>query len=190
MEDMLSCYADTNNAPCHPYKPVPVTMSELTTMLNQLEVEHQKNADFLKNPYPTTETDEFYKQAGIAQNLAHDLSIWESGGLPPAQTDLAHGQEVILYGMSHLHAAVMAWIQVIQEGTYDEFHTWWMECLMGEVVSDYCDCHISLSPTLFSVGTIHSHWSVCFFRCQWSIHSPTHPQDVKYDARAGLVVHK
>jgi hypothetical protein len=165
-------------------------MSKLTTVLNQLQVEHQKNADFLKNPYPTTETDEFYKQASIAQSLAHDLSIRESGGLPPAQTDLVHGQEVILYGMSHLHATVMAWIQVIQEGTYDEFRTWWMECLMGEVVSDYCDCHISLSPTLFSVGTVHSHWSVHFFRCQWSIHSPIHPQDVEYNAGVGLVVHK
>jgi hypothetical protein len=187
---MLSCYADPDDAPCRPYHPVPVTMSKLTTILNQLEVEHQKNADFLKNPYPTTETDGFYKQASIAQQLAHNLSIQESGGLPPAQTDLAHGQEVILYGTSCLHAAVTAWIQVIQEGMYDEFHTWWMECLTGEVVSDYCDCCISLSPTLFSVGTIHGHWSVRFYRCQWSLHSSTHPQDVKYDARVGLVVHK
>lgn len=190
MESMLSNYPNPDDAPRRPYKPVPVTTGQFTTMLNQLEEEHQKNADFLKNPYPAIETNGFYEQASTAQNLAQDLSIRESGGLPPARADLAHGQEVILYGTSRLRAAVTAWIQDIQEETYAEFRPWWMNCLTAEVVSDYCDCHISLSSILLSVGSIRRHWSLCFFRCRWSLHSPTHPGDVEYVTRAGQVVHK
>ena len=51
----------------------------LPLSLNQIEVEHQKNADVLKNPYPAIEFNEFHKQASTAQMLAEDLSMEQSG---------------------------------------------------------------------------------------------------------------
>jgi len=38
-------------------------MGELIMALNQIEVEHQKNAEFLKNPDSVIRLDEFHKQA-------------------------------------------------------------------------------------------------------------------------------
>ena len=112
-------------------------MGEFATALNVIEIEQQKNADFLKNPYPPIEPNKFHKQAGAAQKLAQDLSVQESLGWPLARPDLAHGQEVILYGTSRLCAAVTAWIHAAQnDETYGESHTWWMSSLMFEVVSD------------------------------------------------------
>ena len=135
MENMLSDYGDLNCAPHHPYQPSPVTTSEFMTALNQIEVKHQKNADFLQEPCPI-EFIEFDKQASTAQKLAQDLIIMEGQGLRLPQNHLAHGQEVILYGTSRLRAAVKAWIQAVQEDeTYDQSRTWWMTSLMSEVVS-------------------------------------------------------
>jgi hypothetical protein len=108
MESILSTHVHPNNAPCHPYIPSPVTTSKLETALNEIEVEHQKNADFLKNPHPGIEPNDFHKQASTGHQLAQDLCIWESSSLPLAQNNLAHGQEVILYGTSCLHTVVMA----------------------------------------------------------------------------------
>jgi hypothetical protein len=142
MENMLSHYAHSDSAPRRPYKPAPVTTGELMTALNEIEVEHQKNADFLTNPYLTVEPTEFHQQAITAQQVAHDLSIRESRGLPPARNDLAHGQEVLLYGTSRLRAAVTAWIHARQNDAYDESRSWWMSALMIETVSDLRDCHL------------------------------------------------
>jgi hypothetical protein len=142
MENMLASYGHPNSAPRRPYQPTPVTTGDFTTALNQLEVEHQKNADFLQNPYPAIGRDEFYKWAGTAQRLAEDLSIRESRGLTPARNDLAHGQEVVLYGTSRLRAAVMAWILATQQETYDESSFWWMNSLTCEVVSDLSDFYV------------------------------------------------
>ena len=137
MESMLSNYAHPDDAPRCPYKPTPITMGEFATALDAIEIEQQKNADFLKNPYPPIEPNEFHKQASTAQKLAQDLSVQESLGWPPARPDLAHGQEVILYGTSRLRAAVTAWIHAAQnDETYGESRTWWMSSLMFEVVSD------------------------------------------------------
>lgn len=137
MENMLSNHGHPEYAPRRPYKPSSVTTGEFMTALNQIEVEHQKNADFLKNPYPAIEFNEFHKQAGTAQMLAEDLSLGESRGLPSARKNLAHGQEVILYGTSRLRTAVNAWIQAVQEDeTYDQSRTWWMSSLSSEVVSE------------------------------------------------------
>jgi len=137
MESRLSNYAHPDDAPCHPYKPTPVTMGEFATALDVIEIKQQKNADFLKNPYPPIEPNELHKQASTAQKLAQDLSVLESLGWPPACPDLAHGQEVILYGTSRLRAAVTAWIHAAQNNeTYGESCTWWMSSLMFEVVSD------------------------------------------------------
>jgi hypothetical protein len=135
MENMLSDYGHPDCAPRRPYQPSPVTTGEFMTALNQIEVEQQKNADFLKNPYPI-DFIEFHKQASTAQKLAQDLSIKEARGLRSPQTNLAHGQEVILYGTSRLRTAVKAWIQAVQEDeTYDQSRTWWMSSLTSEVVS-------------------------------------------------------
>ena len=144
MENMLSNYTHPDDAPRRPYKPTPVTADEFAAALNQIEIEHEKNADFLKNPCPTIEPKEFHKQASSALKVAQDLSIRESRGLPSARTDLAHGQEVILYGTSRLHAAVTAWIHAVQEDKiYDQSRSWWMSSLMSEVVSHLPDCHLS-----------------------------------------------
>jgi hypothetical protein len=100
--------------PCCSYKPLPVTRAKFTSTVNQIEVEHQKNAEFLMNPYPTHEYNEFHKLASTILQVAKDLSIHESRGMRPEQMDLEHGQEVILYGTSHLCAAVDVWIEAAQ----------------------------------------------------------------------------
>jgi hypothetical protein len=82
MENMVSNYGHPNCAPCHPYKPSPVTTREFMTALNQIEVKHQNNVEFLKNPYPAIDYDELHKQAGTAQKLVQNLSIVERQGLP------------------------------------------------------------------------------------------------------------
>jgi hypothetical protein len=142
MENMLDSYGHPDSAPRRPYQPAPVTTSEFTTALNQLEVEHQKNTEFLKNPDPAIEHEEFYKRASTAHNIAQDLSFRESRGLTPARNDLAHGQEVILYGTSRLRAAVKAWIRAMQEETYDQSSLWWMNSLTCEAVSDLRNCNV------------------------------------------------
>ena len=103
-----------DHAPHCPYKPTLITAGKFVTALNGIEIEQQKISDSLKNPYPPIEPNEFHKQASIAQKLAQSLSIQESQGLLLAHHDLAHRQEVILYGTSYLHAAVMAWIHAAQ----------------------------------------------------------------------------
>ena len=92
MENMLSDYTHPDYVPCHSYKPAPVTGDEFATAVDQIEVEHEKNAGFLKNPYPAIKSNEFHKLVSTAQQLAQDLSIWESRGLPLVQNNLAHGQ--------------------------------------------------------------------------------------------------
>ena len=84
MESMLSNYAHLDDAPRCPYKPTPVTVGEFVTALDGIEIEQQKNTDFLRNPCPSIEPNEFRKQASIAQKIVQDLSIQESQGLPPA----------------------------------------------------------------------------------------------------------
>ena len=74
MESMLSYYTQ-DDAPQHPYQTTPVTMGEFITALNQIEVEHQKNAEFLKNPDSVIRLDEFCKQVMAAQKVAEDVSI-------------------------------------------------------------------------------------------------------------------
>jgi hypothetical protein len=142
MENMLASYGHPDSAPRRPYQPVPVTTGEFTTALNQLEVEHQKNTEFLKNPDPAIEPEEFYERARTAQNIAQDLSLRESRGLTPARNDLAHGQEVILYGTSCLRAVVKAWIRAMQEETYEQSSLWWMNSLTCEAVSDLRNCNV------------------------------------------------
>ena len=144
MESMLSNYMHLDNAPHRLYKPTPVTVGEFATALDGIEIEQQKNADFLRNPCPSIEPNEFHKQASIAQKIAQDLSIRESQGLPPAWGNLAHRQEVILYGTSRLRAAVTAWINAAQnDETYGESRTWWINSLMIELVSDPSNFHLS-----------------------------------------------
>jgi hypothetical protein len=62
--------------------------------------------------------------------------------LTPARNDLAHGQEVILYGTSRLRAAVKVWIRAMQEETYDQSSLWWMNSLTCEAVSDLRNCNV------------------------------------------------
>lgn len=160
------------------YNSVPVTMGKFMTALNQLEVEHQKNADFLKNPYPAIEPNEFYKQASTAQKLAQDLSSWGSRGLPLAWKDLAHGQEVILYGTLHLHAAVMAWIEAIQEETYQQLsflvdelpNVWdgeWSQWLPFNLSTTCFSGHFSLPLEFMPLWVPVVHMLTCSsWRCQ------------------------
>ena len=140
---MLSNYTHLDNAPHHLYKPTPVTAGKFATAFDGIEIEQQKNADFLRNPCPSIEHNEFHKQASIAQKIAQDLSIRESQGLPPAQGNLAHGQEVISYGTSCLCAAVMAWINAVQnDETYGESYTWWINSL------PFCPLHSATRVTM------------------------------------------
>jgi hypothetical protein len=190
MENMLSDYTHPDYVPRRSYKPAPVTGDEFATAVDQIEVEHEKNADFLKNPYPAIESNEFHKLASTAQQLAQDLSIQESRGLPLVRNDLAHGQEVILYGTSRLRAAVTEWINAAQKDDgYDQSRSWWMTSLMVEVVSVSLVFSIYLLSDTSLAGTIHCHWSLFLDRCRWSVHSPAHPGDIKYVATASCVVH-
>jgi len=122
--ESIPFYYTQDNEPLHLYQTTPVTMGEFITALNQIEVEHQKNAKFLKNLNSAIQLDEFHKQATAAQKVAEDVSIQENMGFPPPHNDLAHGQEVILYATSCLHAVVTAWINVVQNGTYKESCSW------------------------------------------------------------------
>jgi hypothetical protein len=135
--------------PRRSYEPLPVTRAEFTSAVNQIEVEHQKNAEFLMNPYPTHEYDEFHKLASIALQAAKDLSIRETGGVRPERMHLAHGQEVILYGTSRLRAAVDAWIEAVQtDENYSQSRHRWMSGLMFELVSDLHGSALITSLTL------------------------------------------
>jgi len=133
MESMWSYTQD--NAPQCLYQTTPVTMDEFIMALNQIEVKNQKNAKFHKNPNSAIQLDEFHKQAMAAQKVAEDVSIQENRGVPPPHNDLAHGQEVIFYATSHLHAVTTAWINVVQNGSYEGCHPWWMTGLAYEMVS-------------------------------------------------------
>ena len=84
MESMLSNYMHLDNAPHCLYKPTPLTVGEFATALDGIKIEQQKNTNFLRNPCPSIEPNEFHKQASIAQKIAQDLSIRKSQGLPPA----------------------------------------------------------------------------------------------------------
>jgi len=110
-------------------------MGEFIMALNQIEVKHQKNAEFLKNLNSVIRLDEFCKQATAAQKVAGDVSIQENRGIPLPPNDLAHGQKVIFYATSHLHAMVTAWIDVVQNGPYEGCCPWWMTGLAYEMVS-------------------------------------------------------
>jgi len=78
------CYPTTHgdDAPWRPYQTTPVTTGEFIMALNQIEVEHQKNAEFLKNPDSVIRLDEFRKQAMAAQKVAEDVSIQENRAFP------------------------------------------------------------------------------------------------------------
>jgi hypothetical protein len=147
MEDMLSCYTNLESMPCQPYKPAP-TSGEFTTTLNEIEVEHQKNANFLENPHPTVQPTEFQEQAIAAQQVAHELSILENtSGLLPAWNDLAHGQEVLLYGTSRLRTAITAWIHAVEnDEDYGESWLWWVSSIFYETVSEHIAIANYLSP--------------------------------------------
>jgi len=172
MESMWS-YCTQNDAPWHPYQTTPVTMGEFIMALNQIEVEHQKNAKFLKNPNSVIQLDEFCKQVMAAQKVAEDVGIQENRGIPPPHNDLAHGQEVIFYAISHLCAVVTAWINVVQNGPYKGCHPWWMTGLAYEMVS--ASAITTYLPTNTSLV-----WSICY---NWGVHCmylsvavpPTHP---------------
>jgi hypothetical protein len=125
-----------HNRPC---KPATVTNGEFTAALSEMEVAHQKNTDFLTNPYPAVNPAEFHDQARTAQQLAQNLSSVESRGMLPVANDLSHGQEVILYATSRLRAALTEWIDVIKNDVeYEmvESRAWWINALMFEMVSD------------------------------------------------------
>jgi len=153
MESMQSYYTQ-DNAPQCPYQTTPVTTGEFITALNQIEVEHQKNAKFLKNLNSVIQLDEFHKQATVAQKVAEDVSIQENRGIPLPHDDLAHGQEVIFYATSHLYAMVTAWIDVVQNGPYKGCHPWWMTSLAYKVVS--ASAITTYLPTNTSLV-----WSIC-----------------------------
>ena len=101
MESMRSYYTQ-DDAPWCPYQTTPVTMGKFITALNQIEVEHQKNAEFFKNLNSVIWLDEFHKQVTAAQKVAEDVSIQENRGVPLPHNDLAHQQEVIFYATSCL----------------------------------------------------------------------------------------
>ena len=135
MENLLDYAHPTALPPCA-YQPTPVNPDKFITALNQIEVEHEKNAGFLKNPSPAVDPEEFHKQVSGALKLAKDLSTQESRGLPSARPDLAHGQEVILYGTSRLRATLAVWLCSVQEDwLYHWSRNWWMDSLLFEVVS-------------------------------------------------------
>jgi hypothetical protein len=138
MEAMLSRYTNLKSVLRQPYKPDPVTAGEFATALNQIEAKHQKNTEFLENPHPTVNPTEFHEQAIAAQQVAHDLITRESTmGLLPARNNLAHGQEVLLYGTSPLRAAIMAWIHAVDnEEDYNESRLEWVSCIFHETVSE------------------------------------------------------
>lgn len=148
MENFLSNSAHPGT-PRRSYKPLPVTSAEFTSAMNQIEVEHQKNAEFLMNPYPTHEYNEFHKLASTVLQATKDLSIRESGSVRPERMDLAHGQEVIFYGTSRLRAAVDAWIEAAQtDENYTQSRHAWMSGLMLELVSDLHSPALITSLTL------------------------------------------
>jgi len=157
MESMWSYYTQ-DNAPQHPYQTTPVTIGELIMALNQIEVKHQKNAKFLKNLNSVIWLDEFHKQAMAAQKVAEDVSIQENRGVPLPPNDLAHGQEVIFYAISHLCAMVTAWIDVVQNGPYEGCHPWWMTGLAYEMVSASAITYLPTNTSmeyLPQLGCIH-----------------------------------
>ena|ERR1700676_863939 len=142
-------YRRPDCAPRRPCEPSPVTTREFMTAWNHIEVEHQNNVEFLKDPYPTIDYDDFCKRAETAQKLAQDLSVVEREGLPSPPDRLAYGQEVIFYGTSRLRTAVTAWIQARQDETYNQTWVWWMTWLRAEMVSG--DWYIYLAAnTIFS----------------------------------------
>jgi len=185
MENMQSYYTQ-DNAPRRPYQTTPVTMGEFIMALNQIEVEHQKNAKFLKNPDSVIRLDKFCKQATAAQKVAEDVSIQENRGIPPPHDDLAHVQEVIFYATSCLCAMVTAWINVVWNGPYKGCCSWWMTGLAYEMVSASAITYLPTNTSL--VWSIHHNWGVCIYRWQSPIHTPTHPGDIPHDRAVGGVL--
>jgi len=161
-------------------------MGEFITALNQIEVEHQKNAEFLKNPDSVIQLDEFCKQAMAAQKVAEDVSIQKNRGVPPPPNDLAHGEEVIFYATSCTHAMVTVWINVVRNGPYKGCRPWWMTGLAYEMVSASAITYLPTNTSL--VWSIHHNWGVCIYRWQSPIHTPTHPGDIPYDRAVGGVL--
>jgi hypothetical protein len=136
METMLSKYPNLWDAPRRPYIPQAVTMAEFVAMSNEIDAARQQNTELLQNPQLAVDSEEFHTKAEEAQIWARQLNHMETMGMPPAQNDLAHGQEVVIYATSRLRAAVSAWIHAVEnDEEYDECRIWWMDRLMFEVVS-------------------------------------------------------
>jgi hypothetical protein len=96
-------------------------MAEFMAMLNEIDATCQQNTELLQNRQLAVDSEEFHMKAEEAQSSAQQLNHMETMGMPPAQNDLAHGQEVIIYATSRLCAAVSAWIHAVEnDEAYDE----------------------------------------------------------------------
>jgi hypothetical protein len=163
-------------------------MAEFSAMSNEIDAARQQNTQVLQNPQLAVDSEEFYTKAEEAQAYARQLNHMETMGVPPAQDNLAHGQEVIIYGTSRLRAAVSAWIYAIDnDDGYDEWRIWWMERLMFEVVSVLAG-HLSSSVVDTVVARdIHGDRNLCSYRGRCAIHSPTGSEDFGNTSRTASV---